>query len=208
MPPLNRHDKKAVNRKLSPGHMKKKEAEKKLSEPPGSPSHKYNDAVEMDEVKKEKGEDEDEDEDEGEEKPGDSESKGFSGTPADAMKTIIKIFPSSIKNEDGYYISDIRILTDPKKNIMNSLDFELENMLDHISNLSKASQFPTKKETKDAGGYIDPSKLDMKNYMKHDTTEFLILPTKYEDAKNKKKGGKSSKKPRKRNGKRTRKENP
>ena len=48
-------------------------------------------------------------------------------------------------------------------------------MVEHISNLSKASQFPVHKEV--AG--IDPSKLDINNYMNHDTTEFLILPTKY-----------------------------
>ena len=86
------------------------------------------------------------------------------------------------------------MLTDHKKkpfSISDSLDFKLENMLEHISNLSKASQFPVQKEVKDAGGYIDASKLDINNYMKHDTTEFLILPTKYstpaEDAKSKKK---------------------
>lgn len=109
--------------------------------------------------------------------------------PADAIKTIIKIFPSSTKNAEGYYISDIRVLTDQKKkpfSTANRLDFELENMVEHISNLSKASQFPVHKEVDG----IDRSKFDMNNYMKHDTTEFLILPRKYptpaQDAKAKK----------------------
>jgi hypothetical protein len=104
-------------------------------------------------------------------------------------------------------------LTDQKKkpfSISDSLDFELENMIDHISNLSKASQFSVQKEV----ASVDPSKLDINNYMKHDATEFLILPTKYstpaEDAKAKKEkasgGGKKYSRKTKRRISRTRKE--
>ena len=200
MPP-NRHGKKAVDRRFSSGHKKMKEDEDEASEKPGSPSNKKNESEdeqrgesEQEEDQQNEGDQQDDEKDD--KKKSENKTKGplvITG-PADAIKTIVKIFPSSTKNDEGYYIADIRVLTDQKKkpfSIADSLDFKLENMLEHISNLSKASQFPVQKDVKDAGGYIDASKLDINNYMKHDTTEFLILPTKYstpaEDAKEKKK---------------------
>jgi hypothetical protein len=208
MPVNNRHGKKALDRRFSTGHKKMKGDEDEVSAKPGSPSNKKNESEDEQkgESEQKEGDQEDEgdqqDDEMGDEKKGEKKPKGplvITG-PADAIKTIVKIFPSSTKNDEGYYIADIRVLTDQKKkpfSISDSLDFKLENMLEHISNLSKASQFPVQKEVKDAGGYIDASKLDINNYMKHDTTEFLILPTKYstpaEDAKAKKKEEKEAK---------------
>ena len=205
MPPPNRHGKTAKERKFSPGHTKMKDHK---SEKPGSPSKKKNESE-----GEQKGDDKQK---EGEKNEGDekkTKSPVVATGPADAIKTTVKIFPSSTKNDEGYYISDIRVLTDQKKkpfSTANSLDFELENMIDHISNLSKASQFSVHKEV----ASVDPSKLDINNYMKHDTTEFLILPTKYstpaEDAKAKKEkasgGGKTYSRKTKRRISRTRKE--
>jgi hypothetical protein len=208
MPVTNRHGKKAVDRRLSSGHKKMKEDEDQASKKPGSPSNKKNESEDEQKGDSEQNEgDQEDDENEGDQIKSENEgdqikTKGEAANtgPADAIKTIVKIFPSSTKNDEGYYIADIRVLTDHKKkpfSISDSLDFKLENMLEHISNLSKASQFPVQKEVKDAGGYIDASKLDINNYMKHDTTEFLILPRKYstpaEDAKAKKKEEKEAK---------------
>ena len=232
MPP-NRHGKKAVDRRFSPGHKNAKDDEEKASRKSGSLSNKTNESEDQQKESEQKGKNEGDQQDEKkDEQQGEKKTKGplvITG-PADAIKTIVKIFPSSTKNDEGYYIADIRVLTDQKKkpfSIADSLDFKLENMLEHISNLSKASQFPVQKDVKDAGGYIDASKLDMNNYMKHDTTEFLILPTKYstpaDDAKAKKKdekkdekkeekaagghlGGKKYSRKTKRRGSRTRKE--
>jgi hypothetical protein len=214
MPVPNRHilSRKAVNKRSSSHH---KNAIDHESEKPGSLSNKTNESEDQQKESEQKGKNEGEqkgknegdqkgknegdqqdDENEGDQIKSEKKTKGEAANtgPSDAIKTIVKIFPSSTKNDEGYYIADIRVLTDHKKkpfSISDSLDFKLENMLEHISNLSKASQFPVQKEVKDAGGYIDASKLDINNYMKHDTTEFLILPTKYstpaEDAKSKKK---------------------
>lgn len=225
MPVTNRHSKKAVDRRLSSGHKKMKEDEDEVSAKPGSPSNKKNESENEQTRESEQNEgDKEDDENEDDKIKSEKKTKGEAANtgPSDAIKTIVKIFPSSTKNDEGYYIADIRVLTDHKKkpfSISDSLDFKLENMLEHISNLSKASQFPVQKEVKDAGGYIDASKLDINNYMKHDTTEFLILPTKYstptEDAKAKKKeekvagghlGGKKYSRKTKRRVSRTRKE--
>lgn len=235
MPVPNRNilSRKAVTKRSSSHH---KNAIDHESEKPGSLSNKTNESEDQQKESEQKegqqnegeqkgeGENNDEGDQEDDKKQSEKKTKGplvITG-PADAIKTIVKIFPSSTKNDEGYYIADIRVLTDQKKkpfSIADSLDFKLENMLEHISNLSKASQFPVQKEVKDAGGYIDASKLDMNNYMKHDTTEFLILPTKYstpaQDAKAKKKdekeagdhvGGKKYSRKTKRRGSRTRKE--
>lgn len=209
MPVPNRHilSRKAATSKSSSPHKNAKDDEEKASRKSGSPSNQKDESED-----EQKGDDEqkegdqqnegDQQDEKKDEKQGEKKTKGplvITG-PADAIKTIVKIFPSSTKNDEGYYIADIRVLTDQKKkpfSIADSLDFKLENMLEHISNLSKASQFPVQKEVKDAGGYIDASKLDINNYMKHDTTEFLILPTRYstpaEDAKAKKKEEKEAK---------------
>jgi hypothetical protein len=218
MPPPNRHilSRRAATSKSSSHHKNAKDYEDTASETPGSPLNK------KDESKEEQNEEEEEQNEEGnqnesdqQDEKNDGEKKGptMATGPADAIKTTVKIFPSSTKNDEGYYISDIRVLTDQKKkpfSISDSLDFELENMIDHISNLSKASQFSIQKEV----ASVDPSKLDINNYMKHDTTEFLILPTKYstpaEDAKAKKEkasgGGKKYSRKTKRRISRTRKE--
>ena len=215
MPPPNRHilSRRAATSKSSSPHKNAKDHE---SDESGSPLNK------KDESKEEQNEEEEEQNEEGnqnesdqQDEKNDGEKKGptMATGPADAIKTTVKIFPSSTKNDEGYYISDIRVLTDQKKkpfSISDSLDFELENMIDHISNLSKASQFSVQKEV----ASVDPSKLDINNYMKHDTTEFLILPTKYstpaEDAKAKKEkasgGGKKYSRKTKRRISRTRKE--
>jgi len=200
---------KAVNKRSSSHH---KNAIDHESEKPGSLSNKTNESEDQQKESEQKGKNEgdqkgknegdQQDDEKDDKKKSEKKTKGEAANtgPADAIKTIVKIFPSSTKNDEGYYIADIRVLTDHKKkpfSISDSLDFKLENMLEHISNLSKASQFPVQKEVKDAGGYIDASKLDINNYMKHDTTEFLILPTKYstpaEDAKAKKKEEKEAK---------------
>jgi len=211
MPVPNRHilSRKAVNKRSSSHH---KNAIDHESEKPGSLSNKTNESEDQQKESEQKGkkegdqkgknEGDQQDDEKDDKKKSEKKTKGEAANtgPADAIKTIVKIFPSSTKNDEGYYIADIRVLTDHKKkpfSISDSLDFKLENMLEHISNLSKASQFPVQKEVKDAGGYIDASKLDINNYMKHDTTEFLILPTKYstpaEDAKAKKKEEKEAK---------------
>jgi hypothetical protein len=100
-----------------------------------------------------------------------------------AIKTVVKIFPTSMQNENGYYIADVRVsVEDDKKpfSFVNTLDNELENMVDHIAQLAKASQFPIQKELRqDTGGRIDESEYDINNFMPHDTTEILILPTKH-----------------------------
>ena len=211
MPVPNRNilSRKAVTKRSSSHH---KNAIDHESEKPGSLSNKTNESEDQQKESEQKGKNEgeqkgknegDQQDEKKDEQQGENKTKGplvITG-PADAIKTIVKIFPSSTKNDEGYYIADIRVLTDQKKkpfSIADSLDFKLENMLEHISNLSKASQFPVQKDVKDAGGYIDASKLDMNNYMKHDTTEFLILPTKYstpaDDAKAKKKDEKKDEK--------------
>lgn len=201
MPPPNRHilSRRAVTRKSYSPHKNAKNFE---SEESGSPSNQKDESEDQqkgdDEQKEgEQNEGDQQDEKKGDEEQGEKKTKDSSVAtgPVDAIKTVVKIFPSSTKNDEGYYISDIRVLTDQKKkpfSISDSLDFELENMVEHISNLSKASQFPVHKEV--AG--VDASKLDINNYMKHDTTEFLILPTKYstpaEDANAKKKAEKEA----------------